>query len=552
MVAFVEELTESYQKTSHLKEALNNSWVKNNCNYRCQDNGGNTVLHVSVKMSKNKLVSAITHMEMNINETNIHGDTALHIAAENGNHHAIESLLKRGASLEMKNAVDFTPLQVAAIKCQKSCVEVLIKYGADFKILTEHKETVAHLACRQIWVRYLTLKETVPLKLNRQESIGDARRSKKNFCDDLETTTHEKEKALFDDTFPCLSLLLEAFKKNPDLLEVEDRISTSPGTILCYFACFNYADGVKMLLKEPFLMCPNTENKNKLSPLWIASWHNHVEVGRLLVEANADPNVADPDKGITPLHGAINGYHIDRIDETCGFIEDLLSKGANPTVEDKSGETATHLALTTQDFRVMTLFIDHLGRESFDLKDSSGNTLFHYAVGTCDESSIFNMIQKGANLLRENDAEVKYDDEEGRVVMPDDIMENGQSMNSLPNAYNRCRSILIHRLPMQEAIQKGNGKHYFNAIRRLDLDEVFKSWSSGEIDTFICSHLIAAAKEVRPDIVRLLFQQISDKNRLHRILLYCDKSHSDETFSKTALEWAVENNDRYENALAEK
>ncbi len=60
----------------------------------------------------------------------------------------------------------------------------------------------------------------------------------------------------------------------------------------------------------------------------------------------------------------------------------------------------------------------------------------------------------------------------------------------------------------------------------------------------MCAHLIASAREVRPDVVRLLFQHVGDREQLHRVLLFCDKTHEDETFTKTALEWAVENNDR--------
>ena len=35
-----------------------------------------------------------------------------------------------------------------------------------------------------------------------------------------------------------------------------------------------------------------------------------------------------------------------------------------------------------------------------------------------------------------------------------------------------------------------------------------------------------------------------DTSYLHRVLLWSDKHSDDETFRKTALEWAVENNDR--------
>ena len=44
--------------------------------------------------------------------------------------------------------------------------------------------------------------------------------------------------------------------------------------------------------------------------------------------------------------------------------------------------------------------------------------------------------------------------------------------------------------------------------------------------------------------MRIIFQNIDDVTLLHKVLLHCDKNHPDETFTKTALEWAVENNDR--------
>ena len=41
-----------------------------------------------------------------------------------------------------------------------------------------------------------------------------------------------------------------------------------------------------------------------------------------------------------------------------------------------------------------------------------------------------------------------------------------------------------------------------------------------------------------------LFQLRGDIDSLHKILLFCDPCNDDETFTKTALEWAVENGDR--------
>ena len=83
----------------------------------------------------------------------------------------------------------------------------------------------------------------------------------RNYFTDLQSKFEVEETSLFEKTFPILEHLLEAFKRNPDVLENEDRLKTSPGTVLHYFARINYIDGVKVLLKEPFLVYPNTLKK---------------------------------------------------------------------------------------------------------------------------------------------------------------------------------------------------------------------------------------------------------------------------------------------------
>ena len=91
--------------------------------------------------------------------------------------------------------------------------------------------------------------------------------------------------------------------------ESEDAIPTSPGTILHYFACLNYLEGVHTLLHdERYRVFHSRLNKNGLTPLWIASWYNNVRIGALLLRSGANPNDADPEQWLTPLHCAIYGY----------------------------------------------------------------------------------------------------------------------------------------------------------------------------------------------------------------------------------------------------
>ena len=66
----------------------------------------------------------------------------------------------------------------------------------------------------------------------------------------------------------------------------------------------------------------------------------------------------------------------------------------------------------------------------------------------------------------------------------------------------RQKSIPIQRIPLQEAMKNGNSFAYFNALRRLDIQEILDHMDKIESKKFLCMHLVAATREVRPDIVR--------------------------------------------------
>ena len=86
----------------------------------------------------------------------------------------------------------------------------------------------------------------------------------------------------------------------------------------------------------------------------------------------------------------------------------MLTKAMN-----NSGETAPHLCVNTLEFRIMSKFIEHLGAEEMqNIRDESGNTLFHYAVGCLDEDSIYHMMSTGVDLMSTNHIEVAIDQQD--------------------------------------------------------------------------------------------------------------------------------------------
>ena len=264
------------------------------------------------------------------------------------------ALLKggEGVRIDSFNRLGFKPTQIAAIKGNRKVLETLLKYDEDYRVLTPQKETLLHLACRGHLSRVLGVREEVTHELNSLDNVDGAAKVTRNFGNTLEAVKKQTEAQLLEEVKPLLERLLNVFWRSPDLLEIEDLIPTSPGTILHYFCTFNYLEGVQILMELPFVIDPNLVNKNDLAPLTVAAFFNYTRVGIELLDHGADPNVSDPRSELTPLHFAIYGYHIDRVEETCEFIEKLLDKGADPKTTSLSGEAPAHLVVGTLDFRV--------------------------------------------------------------------------------------------------------------------------------------------------------------------------------------------------------
>ena len=48
--------------------------------------------------------------------------------------------------------------------------------------------------------------------------------------------------------------------------------------------------GVEKILKDPFNVNPNSENKHGVTALWVAAKNNFIDIGLVLLQNGADPN----------------------------------------------------------------------------------------------------------------------------------------------------------------------------------------------------------------------------------------------------------------------
>ena len=81
------------------------------------------------------------------------------------------------------------------------------------------------------------------------------------------------------------------------------------------------------------------------------------------------------------------------------------------------------------------------------------------------------------------------------------------------------KNVLVTRpVPFQEAMKSTkSAERYFNALRRMDWKAYKAKTEGATFDKFVCVHLVCATREVRPDIVRLLFQNVTNTAKLHQV-----------------------------------
>lgn len=174
------------------------------------------------------------------------------------------------------------------------------------QVVTDKNQSILHLACLSHWIKSLDIED----KFNRALSVED----EDNVVLSLEELDHRRaseQDELDKRYFSLYKYLLDIFSRQsrmpglvidprPRLLEDEDLIPNSPGRILHYFACVNYAEGATTLLSNPFNFDPNVLNKCNLSALFVAAhYKSNKTVRAILSHPDVDVNTCDPNKKVS-------------------------------------------------------------------------------------------------------------------------------------------------------------------------------------------------------------------------------------------------------------
>lgn len=111
-------------------------------------------------------------------------------------------------------------------------------------------------------------------------------------------------------------------------------------------------------------------------------------VARLL-EAGADPNLADSDMGYTPLYFA--AYYGDT-----RIVDKLLEAGADPNLATKDGITPLHHAAGNRDTEIIDKLLE-AGADPNLADYKMGYTALYYAVQNGDIELVEKLLKAGAN-----------------------------------------------------------------------------------------------------------------------------------------------------------
>jgi cytohesin len=240
----------------------------------------------------------------------------------------------------------------------------------------------------------------------------------------------------------------------------------------------------------------NGRDQNGKTLLLVAIRTNNVNAVKLLLERGADPTIRDEAsrlQGFTPFHMAVwydsdfeilnlllesgkvdinetteygqTALHMAIRESNTATAEFLLSKGANPNVADKRGDTPLHWAArNAKDMDIVELLVNHKDVDVNYLNNNSGCSALDYA-----KKNKHGLSETIVNLLKENGAVER----ENRL-----LKRNKESLEKLEyytssNAEDEIESVLSNSsVPIEDKIARINEVHLISAIKGSDVERI--------------------------------------------------------------------------------
>jgi uncharacterized protein len=253
----------------------------------------------AVKSGDRTAAMTLIAQRADVNAPEVDGTTALHWAVHHGDLELTQRLIRAGAKVTVKNAFGSTPMAEAAILGRADLLEALLKAGADVESPNADGQTALMVVARTGRVDAARLLVKHGAKVNAVEQWRGQ-----------------------------TALMWAVAQKQPAMVA---ELVKAGADVNARSAVNNWE---RQVTAEPRAIY---RPAGGLTPLLYAAREGCVECARLLVDAGAEINLADPEKISPLLMAVINGQW-----DTAQY---LIKKGANPNQWDLWGRAPLYAAV---------------------------------------------------------------------------------------------------------------------------------------------------------------------------------------------------------------
>ena len=382
------------------------------------DTDGNTCLYTAVQQECCiEVLQAIIDHGANVNATNKDKNTALMTACINKNESAINVLLNAGANPNIADDTYGDTCLYTAVQqeCSKEVLQAIIDHGANVNAANKRNQTALTLACLD------TNEGVINVLLNAGSDPNIADDTDGNTC--LYTAVQQEccievLQAIIDhganvnatNKGKNTSLMTACINKNESAINVLLNAGSDPNIAddtdgnTCLYTAVQQECCIEVL--QAIIdhgANVNAKNKKNETALTLACLNKNEDAINVLLNASADPDIADDTYGDTCLYTAVQ-------QECCiEVLQAIIDHGANVNATDKRNGTALMTACQSGEVDKVNVLLN--AGADHNIVNNLGETCLHYAaygessknllayIDQCTDVNVTNMTKNSALVL---------------------------------------------------------------------------------------------------------------------------------------------------------
>ncbi|XP_058793596.1 serine/threonine-protein phosphatase 6 regulatory ankyrin repeat subunit B-like [Phymastichus coffea] len=383
------------------------------------NNNGLSYFHIACTTNNIGAIEAFLQSGVMI-DTPIHSDsskcpgyTPLHYAVTFNRRKTVKTLLENGANPNIKEKNGFTPLHLACQQSAKKIHTILRKsvntaaaYGKidfEFEFKSSPKKMLDNIASQNEQIEIVELLLQYKSDVNSQDSLG---KTPLFYACDIDNDTFECEfgrrmtqtlQFIINEFYVKRDKIIETLLKSKPDVNITDK---NGQTVLHCIADTEkvFRDDKKAEITQILINYGANINIQSLkgsTPLHIALRKVHLDLIKIYLKYNFNPNIAEYESGCTPLHIAASNDLLAPDSEE--IINALLAKNADIHAKKNDGQTSLHLAALTRYCPSRLTPLLELDC-NVDCQDNAGKTPLHMACLNRNAKNVENLLNKGADI----------------------------------------------------------------------------------------------------------------------------------------------------------